>query len=234
MFSLSACTPSGEKMTYGEDLIYCYIKSTGDVRSQQSGDYIAVLELTEKGKQKETIVIPDYIDGKPVIQLGMEGLGFSYKLCYYGNYTSIYLPKYLAYDAHNSYRLGSECKNYFIDLDNIDYILKSISTYGNHYYVSQKLYNKICESEVTDKVLSHLHIANIEFISVDETYFIADYVVDSKITYTPNDPKRDGYEFEGWYREPDCVNEWNFDTDTLALDDNETILKLYAKWHQTK
>lgn len=237
IFSLSACNLAGERMTYGDDLIYCYIPRSGHGRAEQSGDYIAVLELTEKGKQKDTIVIPDYIDGKPVVQLGMQGLGYLDKLSYDSSYTSIYLPKFLTNDTQNNYyisKLDRECKYYFIDLDNIDYILDSINRYGNDYHVSQKLYNKICENEVTDKVQSHLIIANVEFVCEEETYFIADYEVDSKITYIPDVPTQDGYEFDGWYREPNCVTEWNFDTDTFALAENETILKLYAKWNQAK
>jgi uncharacterized repeat protein (TIGR02543 family) len=41
----------------------------------------------------------------------------------------------------------------------------------------------------------------------------------------PEAPVRTGYTFGGWYRETDCVNEWNFSTDTVT----EHII-LYAKW----
>ncbi len=48
---------------------------------------------------------------------------------------------------------------------------------------------------------------------------------------------RDGYAFDGWYKEPECMNRWDFDADTLPevkyTDDEEEIYqetKLYAKW----
>ena len=41
----------------------------------------------------------------------------------------------------------------------------------------------------------------------------------------PAAPVRPGYTFGGWYREPSCVNAWNFNTDTVIK--NTT---LYAKW----
>ena len=39
----------------------------------------------------------------------------------------------------------------------------------------------------------------------------------------------DDYTFEGWYKESDCVNEWNFDSDTLTGN-----ITLYGKWTATE
>lgn len=33
---------------------------------------------------------------------------------------------------------------------------------------------------------------------------------EGKITPPPN-PTKEGYIFDGWYKEPECVNEWNFE-----------------------
>ncbi|NBH80592.1 hypothetical protein D3Z52_21085 [Clostridiaceae bacterium] len=41
----------------------------------------------------------------------------------------------------------------------------------------------------------------------------------------PADPTRDGFIFDGWYREAACTTEWDFESDTVETD---TIL--YAKW----
>ncbi|MDR0523739.1 MAG: InlB B-repeat-containing protein [Candidatus Methanoplasma sp.] len=41
----------------------------------------------------------------------------------------------------------------------------------------------------------------------------------------PAPPSLDGYAFGGWYREEDCVNRWNFASDTVYGD-----ITLYAKW----
>ena len=41
-----------------------------------------------------------------------------------------------------------------------------------------------------------------------------------------DEPLRDGYWFEGWYKEAACTNEWRFDADTI---DGDTVL--YAKWN---
>ncbi|MCM1130286.1 MAG: pectinesterase family protein [Roseburia sp.] len=46
----------------------------------------------------------------------------------------------------------------------------------------------------------------------------------NKIT-KPTDPTKDGYVFGGWYKEADCKNSWNFNTDTVT-----GAVTLYAKW----
>ena len=50
------------------------------------------------------------------------------------------------------------------------------------------------------------------------------YTVGTTIT-KPTEPIRDGYQFAGWYKESECTNAWNFDTETVT--ENTT---LYAKW----
>ncbi len=49
----------------------------------------------------------------------------------------------------------------------------------------------------------------------------------SKVT-RPADPTRSGYTFGGWYKEADCTNAWNFDTDIVNSD-----ITLYAKWTES-
>ena len=56
----------------------------------------------------------------------------------------------------------------------------------------------------------------------------------------PPIPERDGYAFDGWYKENECINRWNFATDSLPseqLDNDENVVyqetKLYAKWIKT-
>ena len=58
--------------------------------------------------------------------------------------------------------------------------------------------------------------------------------VPSKITSpgftisAPTEPTRLYYAFKGWYKEPSCINAWNFGTDTVTGD-----ITLYAKWIQS-
>ena len=70
---------------------------------------------------------------------------------------------------------------------------------------------------------------------------IDDYDYGEKIEFIPPDPEREWYTFEGWYKEPECINKWDFETDTLPEEVTETNENgeeeviyqetiLYAKW----
>ena len=61
-------------------------------------------------------------------------------------------------------------------------------------------------------------------------YYIDYYESGEKILYIPPEPQRDGYSFGGWFKETNCVNQWNFNVDTLQITKEEQEVKLYAKW----
>lgn len=50
-------------------------------------------------------------------------------------------------------------------------------------------------------------------------------ITSSSKASTPTEPTDDGWTFGGWYKEADCTNAWDFDTDTVTADTT-----LYAKW----
>ena len=65
-------------------------------------------------------------------------------------------------------------------------------------------------------------------------YYIDYYENGEKILYIPPEPQRDGYSFGGWFKESDCINQWDFETDTLQITEEEQDVKLYAKWIQNE
>jgi uncharacterized repeat protein (TIGR02543 family) len=70
---------------------------------------------------------------------------------------------------------------------------------------------------------------SVSFNSQYDTSSIATQIVAYGGTAVrPADPLREEHTFGGWYKEPACVNPWNFDTD--AVTENTT---LYAKWAST-
>ena len=78
---------------------------------------------------------------------------------------------------------------------------------------------------------------NYENCPNDGYFFINDFEYGATIENTPYEPIRDGYTFGGWYKESECINAWNFETETLPqsqYDEQEREIyqetKLYAKW----
>ena len=93
-------------------------------------------------------------------------------------------------------------------------------TYDNDKEVYQERYIEIGDEEKKGLFINIdlTYIANIEFVynyegAPNEGYYWIDDVEDGeKVEIIPPDPKRDGYTFCGWYTEPECENEWSFDT----------------------
>ncbi len=87
-----------------------------------------------------------------------------------------------------------------------------------------------------------LQRANVIFYYNNETAENNTFLVDNKngaflIAKPTYDPVLEGYTFAGWYKEPECINAWDFEkykTPELEYDEQgELIFKetsLYAKW----
>lgn len=96
---MSSCKIENAKLYFTEDLVYCHVSGAGATNRSKNGEYVAILRLTEVGKTKDVIIIPDEIDGRPVVQIGMRGLTFKEVFGEGGIMSSVYLPKSLVIDA---------------------------------------------------------------------------------------------------------------------------------------
>ena len=92
--------------------------------------------------------------------------------------------------------------------------------------------NKIYEALAYKYFEKWLVEPNIYFYNntseTDENIYWIDYEENGEIIFEPYDPYNEGYEFLGWYTEKECINEWDFDNDTIL--DQNTSINLYAKW----
>ena len=59
-------------------------------------------------------------------------------------------------------------------------------------------------------------------------YYRLDNIESGEAIPKPPAPEREGYEFTGWYREPECVTVWNFAEAPIFEEDSEFVL--YAGW----
>lgn len=242
IFSLSSCSLFGERenVTVG-DIIYLHVKT-------QSQEYYSVVGLSEEGKEKREIVIPGEVNG-----LEVRTIGFLRGLKCIGSITSdnletIYLEKYMDF-----------CFSYFfIDCPKLKKIIclefKDLSD-DELYYAGNIgpaiINNKGKENEeirglpiyifpskdyVECFYLSIYNYANVVYYLDENTVYYIDYYDEGKITYFPEEPIKYGYKFVGWYKEPECINKWDYENDLLPEilkeDDVLTfkVTRLYAKW----
>ena len=99
-------------------------------------------------------------------------------------------------------------------------------------YVPSERYD-LFENELSEYFKGSLLKANVcYFLNYEENnyYYIDYYENGEKVMYIPPEPQRDGYSFGGWFKESDCINQWDFDTDTLLLTEEVQEVRLYAKW----
>ena len=166
--------------------------------------------------------------------LGFGGSGYFYtsaggsaiiKRCYFPHTIK---EVYLGYMKLSG---GWETKLFYcgeiIDVNSLDVDGRKIQI-----YVPAEKYG-LFEDVLTEHFRGSLLKANVTYyLNYDENnyYYIDYYENGEKILYIPPEPQRDGYSFGGWFKEADCVNQWNFDFDTLQITNEEQEVKLYAKW----
>ena len=212
-------------MEFG-DFKYCYVNTAGSSVIAKDGKYVAVLELTKDGKQKETIIIPDYIDDKPVVQIGMEGIGFSLGIGKRGaHYGRLYLPNTIMEIKDSRYYNTTETKIFLYGGVNLDFLQNR----SGSFYLSKNLYDRFEYEKGIDAAVGILQIANVTYISNNETYFIDD-CNDGDLIISPPEPMRVGYTFDGWYKDVSFTSEWDFENDTFDASLADPTMMLYARW----
>ena len=184
------------------------------------------------------VFFPEKIKNYTVSKLGFSsGLGFGgngyfhsftgdsavIKRCYFPHTIKEIYSGYM-------YLLTSSPKIFYcgeiIDLD------RFYSDKGEDIYVPAEKYS-LFEEVLSEYFKGSLLKANVSYYLnyAENNYYYIDYYENGeKILFVPPEPQRDGYSFGGWFKEADCINQWNFDFDTLQITDEEQEVKLYAKW----
>ncbi len=216
--------------------------------------FTSIKRIDDELNTEKNIHIKDEVGGYPVTDIGLS-LYLSHKSYLdlsYRKTEKIYFPWSIDhYQSNINFgTVGNEIElKYIISASNI-YVFYDDLPYENDFVVTMPMYNKVlrgdrvAERDIKDADLEKFLPANIAFLfnyeeSPNKDYFFVDLLEESaKITKPPYDPKREGYTFEGWYKEPECLNKWNFDTDEVIITfDGEgnriyEEIKLYAKWEQ--
>ena len=204
--------------------------------SHENGE-VYIIGLTDLGKEQEYLIIPETIDGKKVNGISETTFDVYRTKRKYGN------PEDINYQSE-------KLKKVFI-VSGIGIINAWVSSglFSDKevFYISNadvKFKNKFYRTSLKGDTAWHsLTAANVSYdynyenSPNDGYYWIDNYSYGERIEYIPEQPIRDGYTFGGWYKESECINAWNFETDTLPqaqYNEQEQELyqetKLYAKW----
>lgn len=126
-------------------------------------------------------------------------------------------------DSAYEYIIGQEMMDYAqgIEADNSQFIASDV-IYG---YQADKE-NNYLYTEARRPVVFMDGEQEIEGIGYWE--FVEDYIDEP----SADSVTKDGYVIDGWYKDADLTEEWNFETDKLPRADAGTEFQLYVKWKE--
>ena len=204
---------------------------------------ILIMGLTEEGKQQETIVIPTVIDEYEVVSLGHNNgfqgeQGYIYSI----NLRKIYITNHIKNIGNELFFNSNDGIERTIFIGNAyergyrwDFILDSF----DNIFLAKKIKEiNFPSSEDFDNKCSYANVL-YDLNYGENNIFLVDDCDGTTVNVLPPNPIRQGYNFIGWYKEPECINLWDFENDIVPAkeysENGEYILKetiLYAKWEE--
>lgn len=214
-FSLAGCiTPKPKTYVHGDwEVIY-----------NEDGT-CTIYDFSEEGKQKEVLVFPEEVAGREVIGTYYVHSG------YYTNghwmkskkLKKLFFTKHICLDY-----LSIEMANMgkiIINYDATDFLTyehfqqRKTGCYITDAFMGQRnsFFKKVNDIPLRSSYAFYANTVfyyNYNSAQMEEMYWVDDYD-EELITYIPNNPVREGYEFVGWYKEPECITKWDFETDIV-------------------
>lgn len=220
------------------------------VRTMEDGEKEAYLVgFTELGLEQKYLILPEEFDG-----IELAGLGYSHKLNYgykhMGNIAHFNLERlYLTFERTKENWRTNYVGGKLVKCSVVEICPSGIYFPCEGYILSYHLLKDYLDDlKELNKPEEHMtRVANVSYMynydgAENEGYYWADSYDQTTIDFIPPEPKREGYTFGGWYKEAECINEWNFETETLGEEiwvntkleyeeyKKEDITWLYAQW----
>ena len=223
IFFYSSCVPKNEMICYNDDY---FIYRVEEIPEQING--IKVVKIGCTNRPQITAIAEKYGDEK-YAQIKSENL------------KKIFLTSNV--QIINARFTGKAIQS--LKYEGTMFILNTSSWSGEKAYKS---------SYATTSISIRANVSyfyNYDNAPNDNYYWIDNYDYGKKIEFIPPKPTREGYIFDGWYKESECINKWDFEIDVLPevkytdvipthqLRNDETRdtdfrvyqeTKLYAKW----
>ena len=243
---LSSCRewkPYDLTVCENEDFIYHIYELTATNRKTY------LVGLTETGMTKKEIIIPEFVDGYKIDGLGYERLNGK---IYEGN-------EIIAFEVgENTEKIYFENASFLLEYKKLilnnaenvellswEYPYTEVNIDVNAYVWGYNIYSKYILTDIFslnkyDKIANVSYMYNYENCP-NEGYYWVDSYDNSLILFIPPKPEREGYVFDGWYKEAECINEWSFNVDKtneeLVITEKKQYkeylgIYLYAKWEK--
>ena len=226
LICLIGCNPMGF-YDYYEDGDFVFAYSKDDIESQE----LSLYGLSEEGKKKEYLIFPEEYNGQRVDKFGVTIPAFGGGVFYRDDLKSSILKKiFINFNLKNVYddyfRFSNEDPfeerdkySFVVWYDFNSQILSCFEPITNTYIFGNNLLN----NEETKKYITYdvYGIANVSYIynyeeAPNDGYYWVDNYDNDLIEYIPPEPTREGYTFGGWYKEAECINEWDFNNDKTS------------------
>ena len=173
----------------------------------------------------------------------MERIYFPWSL-EYSEHSVRYGRNYPEAEGKNLYLISASTKVIIEDRPHLEFLILVVPspTYDkimNNEFVGR---DNLTYGYVDEEYRFRYNPANIAYFfnyedTPNEGYFFVDLLEETgKLTKPPYDPKREGYEFSGWYTDAECTDKWDFDNDVVTIEFDEEGNRiyeefcLYAKW----
>ena len=219
----------------------------GDFVCQVMSDNTVHLKnLSEEGKKKKYIVVPQELNGMRVDMLGYRNAIFSQGVSHWEseNLEKVYIDNEYIFFHNSLFESCPNIKKYILVRkhykNDAKFLKLGITTYMTPtYYIEEwggdENLEYFSNGELKWRGANITYYYNYEESPNDGYYWIDDVEDRELIDYIPEDPKRDGYIFKGWFKDEECINEWDFETDKVEKFEEGKFIefkenKLFAKW----
>lgn len=236
--SMSGCFIAESKLPEYDGEYFRYA-----VRTEKGKKKGYLIGMTELGMEQTELILPQEIDGVPIL-----GIGYMRKNTWtapIGRLVSDNLKKlYINFSLDN---WGWEGSVFFDNCYDVS-LFNTLKFGSTGDIISYPVYVQIINPEIGygTNTVRYTLLANVSYMynyefAENEGYYWVDSYDNETISFIPPEPERSGYAFGGWYKEPECVNAWDFETDKTGEEielrsdnfdgyDANDITSLYAKW----
>lgn len=199
-------------------------------KREESDPKLYLYGLTEEGKQKEYLILPQEYKGKKVDCFTIELSTFNGGRYYRHDFESSVLKRvYINFELVDIY-------DYDFSIDKVSnqysfviwYDFSNRVLYNFNLILENRVYgNNLFSNEETREEMAKVYYYNSTIISYignvsyqynyeeapNDGYYWVDNYDNALIEYIPPEPTREGYIFGGWYKEAECINKWDFEKD---------------------